>query len=742
MAETYALTLSRFQFGDLLIEYLLAQESRAVGLLLYPACTAGSRVERREFLDTHEIRLQPEHLPRPRAWQVDSLVQVKLAGDRVGERLGGFSPGVSMRNSQTLSTLCFAGQEVLHEGDMTRILTRLRSSRGYACEHHLLYRAGDEAVTVQTVFCNEGQETLRLELLSSFSLGGLTPFAADDAPHRLHIHRFRSYWAAEGRHVSQPVEELHLEPSWAAYGVRSERFGQAGSLPVRGYFPFVGVEDRPAGVFWGAQMAWAGSWQMEVYRKDDQLCLSGGLADREFGHWVKEIAPGERLASPLAYVSAVQGDLDDLCQRLTAMQSAALQQAPASENSLPVLANEWCTTWGSPDHDRVVALADRLSASGAKYLVIDAGWYKGDQGDWFISQGEWQPNKGLFPHGIAATAAAIRQRGLIPGIWFEFEVLGSQSPLFNALAGHVLHRDGMPVVAGERRFFDFRDPWVHAYLREKVITFLQEAGFGYIKVDYNETIGIGVDGAESLGEGLRQHITGVQEFFQEMRRALPELVIEVCSSGGHRLEPSMLALASMGSFSDAHESLEIPIIAANLQRLILPQQSQIWAVLHAGDSMSRLAYSLAAGFLGRLCLSGEIDRLDAEQWRLVQAAIDLYGRVAPIIKHGRSRLVQQIGAAWRHPQGVQAVVRASTDGSQLLIVLHSFGEPVPLEFNLPLPDGDWQVAGTFPAQAGRVEIGTGQLHFKNIDPFEGRVIHLADRSLLPEPGGSPGRRAA
>jgi hypothetical protein len=39
-----------------------------------------------------------------------------------------------------------------------------------------------------------------------------------------------------------------------------------------------------------------------------------------------------------------------------------------------------------------------------------------------------------------------------------------------------------------------------------------------------------------------------------------------------------MTLSAMGSSSDAHETREIPIIAANLQRLILPRQSQIWAV--------------------------------------------------------------------------------------------------------------------------------------------------------------------
>lgn len=720
MPTKYAASLSKFQFGDMMIEYLLAAESQAVGLRIIPVSMADNLATRREFLQTPEILSQPKSLLPIRAWQVEPLVQVKLMGDS----LSGFSQGITMRNSETLSSLRYAGQELRKTSEETEIVTTLHSEHRYACEHHLFYRHGDKAFTIQTLFRNESQEPLSLELLASFSLSGLTPFAEDDAPNRLYLHRFRSFWSAEGRHVCQPVEELNLERSWSGHGIRAERFGQVGSMPVHGYFPFIGVEDRVEGVFWGAQLVWAGSWQMEAYRRDDQLSVSGGLADREFGHWTKDVAPGEVLASPLAYVSTVKGDLDDLCQRLTAMQIAAVEQAPVSEQSLPVVANEWCTTWGNPEHERMVGIAKRLKGSGVKYFVIDAGWYKGDNGNWEVSQGEWVPNQDLFPDGIAATAAAIREQGLIPGIWFEFEVIGSQSPLFNTMSKHFLQRDGLPITAGQRRFWDFRDPWVHEYLREKVISQLRDSGFGYIKVDYNETIGFGVDGAESLGEGLREHILAVQGFFHEMRRELPNLVIEVCASGGHRLEPSMLALASMGSFSDAHESPEIPIIAANLHRLILPRQSQIWAVLHASDTLQRLAYSLTAGFLGRLCLSGEIDRLNGEQWSLVQDAIRFYEHVAPIIKNGKSRLYQQIGAAWRHPQGAQAVVRLSENDDQALVVIHTFAAPFPIEINIPLPDGNWQFSSAFPGLTALPEITVNQLRIKPSGEFEGLVLDL------------------
>ena len=357
-------------------------------------------------------------------------------------------------------------------------------------------------------------------------------------------------------------------------------------------------------------------------------------------------------------------------------------------------------------------------------LVIDAGWYRGENGNWDLNQGDWTPSPALFPDGIAATAKFIREQGLIPGLWFEFEVVGNQSKLFNQTVDHFLKRDGIPVLAGQRRFWDFRDPWVRDYLYKKVILFLRETGFGYIKVDYNETIGIGVDGAESLGEGLRLHIMCVQDFFREMRTELPDLVIEICASGGHRLEPAMLALASMASFSDAHESQEIPIIAANLHRLILPRQSQIWAVLHASDSPQRLIYSLASGFLGRLCLSGEIDELDEEQWLLVQEIISFYNQVAPIIKNGKSRLYQHIGLSWQHPQGAQAVLRTSTDNRQALLVAHTFARPFTEEMVIDLPQGNWRVAHILAGPILDLKIICNKLDIHFANEFEGYVIHL------------------
>lgn len=718
--------LSTWSVGDVCVRYLHDPATGQITLQLVPDAKLNDIVARRATLaGEFYIDSGPEPVPPP-ASVPDPLVHVKRVGDSYP---GAFAQGHTLRSAPANTAFKFSGQNHTHDETTgrQRVVTTLDDAcSGHALEHCLSWHNGDRAVTIECAFINRSATPVSLELLTSFSLGGLTPFARADAPGRLRIHRFRSAWSAEGRHISETLEQLHLERSWSGAGLFSERFGQVGTMPVRRWFPFVALEDVEAGVVWAAQLGWAGSWQMEISRQNDDACLSGGLADREFGHWMKTVAPGERFDAPPAYLTCVAGDLDAACDQLTALQHRPADQHPAREHSLPIIFNEWCTTWGDPSHAKLVALSDRLRGSPVNTLVIDAGWYKPEGGDWGSGHGDWIPSAKLFPHGIEAAAAAIRERGLIPGLWFEMETVGDTSTAFS-LADHMLRRDGSPVTVRHRRFWDLSDPWAFAYLEAKVIDRLERGGFGYLKIDYNETLGLGNDTPDraSLGEGLRRQVLATYRFLDRLRERLPELVIENCSSGGHRLEPSMLARTAMSSFSDAHELVEIPIIAANLHRLMLPRQSQIWAVLHPSDTERRLVYSLAATFLGRMCLSGDVAGLSADQWNIALDAQRLYGRITPIIKHGISRLHRELGESWRHPRGWQAMLRLSPADDEALVVAHAFAaSPTPVSLSLPHGAG-WRVAETFGEAAAPLPAIVGShLIFSFPGEFSAFVLRL------------------
>lgn len=661
----------------------------------------------------------------PYSAKPDSMVQVKLAGDSMSS---GFLSGITMQDSRTTLGLKIVETTTEDQAGLspeTLTTTFLNADSGIHVCQHILPTAVPGTLRMWSTITNTGDEAVDLEHLTSFVLSGITPYSDDEAPGRLRLHRFRSWWSNEGKHEEVRLEDLHLVRNWRGIMLINERFGQVGSSPVRNFFPFVAIEDTEAGILWGAQLAWAGSWQMEVTRRADSVSISGGLADYEFGHWKKELQPGESFHSPTAHIACVAGKLEDLTAKLIELQESLLPEPPETEKSLPVIFNEWCTNWGSPSHEKTLALAERLKGTGVKYIVIDDGWAKRPAEATMQSNGDWILDTDKFPQGMRATCDALREMGYVPGIWFEFEVCNPGSQAYE-YTDHHLKRNGKTIEVGTRRFWNLNDPWVQDYLDQKLIGFLQENGIGYLKVDFNDNIGIGCDHPDSPGEGLRQHIEGIYHSFQRIKENTNDLIIENCSSGGFRLEPSMMALSSMSSFSDAHESTNIPIIARQLHHLIPPRQSQIWAVLYPENTKERFIYSLTATFYGRMCLSGPVHDLSDEQISIVSHTVSFYGQVAPIIREGKTHFLGSTPDNWRDPVGWSGIFRKSRNANEALVVIHEYTRDSKEPLKIPLPiDGEWVMGGCIHDHTTEAPTyQDGHILLKPGKPFRGWALHL------------------
>ncbi|WFR58638.1 alpha-galactosidase [Anaerocolumna sp. AGMB13025] len=690
--------LSEFIIKDMLLQYIQS-DNQTVGMVLLP-------LHRKEQQKT------------TKEYEVDSLIQLKLEGD---DFPFGFANGHTLLNSQTTYGMKYQEQRVIKTETGLNIITVIANDKKLRAEHILIYDKDYPVIEVKVKLCNEGSETVSVEMLSSFSLCGITPFLEGEAPETMLIHRMRSKWSAEGRMETRTAEELLLEPSWSRYAAYSEKFGQVGSMPVRKYFPFAAVEDKENKVVWAASLGCASSWQMEIYRRDNGLSLTGGLADYDFGHWRKFLKPEELFETPSAYLTVFNGSVDETCQRLVSRQKKPLG-LNRKWDRLPVIFNEFCTTWGKPSHENISKILHCIKSCDIDYFVIDAGWYADVEKGWEKNVGDWIISRELFPEGIEPLVSEIKKAGIKPGIWFELEVCARDSKAF-FMEDHLLKRHGKTITVGDRRFWDMRDPWTTGYLTKKVIVFLNHYGFEYLKVDYNDSIGVGCDGAESLGEGLRQNIVAAQKFYQEIKDKVPGIAIEVCSSGGHRLEPSMMALADLASFSDAHEEKEIPIIAANLHRAILPEQSQIWAVARSKDSKQRLIYSMANTFLGVMCLSGDIYDLDGEQWDIINEGISFYRGISGIIQDGFTEIYGPGITSYRFPKGWQAVVRYSGDKKEAFVIVHSFRLEKTTEIVLNLK-GSCQIHRVYEAFSHGIKVEKNQLTITMSNEYDAAAIHL------------------
>ena len=687
--------IKMISLGDMSAVYVIYPEGQ-VSFSLIPSDVSGAKWEKGR--------------PNP-------LVQISSTGDASSP---GFAAGMTRHNSAMTMSFKFLAQNVTETDQGKEIVTTLTSPEGLRLEHFVVHKKGSRAALVYSKIHNDSGSDITIEALSSACLSGITPYADDEATGRLVLHRFRSFWSAEGRHAADPIEDLMLEPSWARFGVRCEKFGTTGSMPIRGYFPFAAVEDNEAKVIWAMTLACSSSWQIEVIREDENLCLACGIADYEFGHWRKNIAAGSSFATPQCYMTVSRDDFDTVCDRLLDAQRDKLLQSQRV-SGLPLFFNEYCTTWGEPSEEQIDRILSVIRGRGYDYFVIDAGWYADSVKGWQDNMGDWKVAGDLFPNGIKSVVKKINDAGMKAGIWFELEVVGKDADAVTDTE-HLLTRDGKVIISGSRRFWDMRSKWVEDYLSERVIEFLGNNGFEYIKIDYNETIGIGCDGAESYGEGLRQCIEATKKFFARIKKEVPGIAIEVCSSGGHRLEPGFMELADYLSFSDAHEEKEIPVIASDLQRLILPSKSQIWSVLRKNDEAKRIAYSICAGMYGALCISGDVTDLDEARWEVTDRGTSFYKKVSGIIAKGVTRRFGPFQVSNRDLKDYQASVRYAEDGRALVIV-HTFAHDGRQEIEIPL-EGEYKIIDVFEGVRHETKISGSCLKIYFEESFDAVAILL------------------
>lgn len=669
MSKNY--TFKDYTFGSTTVRYVIMNDTKIVFMLLVPSHRLG------EIYDTYESINIDTDFSFNKDWLAGTLCHLHLSHHYRSPMSG------SMKFGQSFTEMYFKSQQEISGNGKTVIETVIESAEGYSVTHRLTNYDGEEGFEVECTFNNNTGKSVRLEMMSSATLDNLSPLNHDnDHSEDIYLHTFKSSWAIEGTHTCQNLRELNLQKAWGGTydGIK---IGTQGSRSTANYFPYAVAEDRKAGVMWGMKLAHNATWQIEFTRCAYDMSLSCGIGDLMYGNWFKDIENGGSFTAPKAYIAMCEGDIADMSDIFIKMQSKDVD-AYGEVDDMSIMFNDWCTTWGNPTHENMLKIADKLQGSKVKYIIVDAGWFRNKVvGDFFPD------TKKMFTNGVKEYFDALREKGFVPGIWMEYECVDAYksvyaSPEYDDL---MLKHNGS-VIRGQvnmrrrERFWDFGNPKATKILDENLIKFMQDNCVGYLKIDYNANIGIGCDGAESPGEGLRQHMQNVLEYVRKMKREIPDLTIENCSSGGMRLDPLTMSTSAMCSFSDAHECFEIPVVAANLHYLTPPRQNQIWCVFKKYFNRNRMAYMISSCFLGRICWSGDIINLSDEQMEQMLNAEKYYEKVAPIIKHGKSRIYRTDVVNYRQLKGSQAVVRYSDDGKYALLVYHCFNESKKLEINL------------------------------------------------------------
>jgi len=538
------------------------------------------------------------------------ITEVQLAGGNQDDHHGAKHTGSSESFTLKYDSHKYYKNEL---GDKLEFY--LKNDRIAVVQHYQLYD-NISAVRAWSEVTNICDERVGLEYISSFAFTGLSE---EDArvflPH--------NSWCSECGWKDYTLSDLGMDRV-NSFSMKRISVNNTGSWSSKEYLPMAVYSSADATLMW--QIESSGSWHWEIGDISRMVYLKlSGPTERENG-WYKELERGETFESVKCCIAVGDG-FDSALGEMTDYRRKIINNNPENA-ALPVIFNDYMNCLNAdPTTEKILPLIDRAAEAGAEYYCMDAGWYA--DGAWWDTVGEWMPCERRFPGGIKEVFDRVRERGMVPGIWLELEVVGIHSPILKNFEDECFFmRHGKKVIDHGRYHFDFRNKKVRDYLTSVVKRVVEEYGVGYIKMDYNIDAGLGTEvNADSFGDGLLEAGRAYLSWIKEIRERYPELILENCASGGMRMDYASLTLSQLQSVSDQTDYRTTAVIAANCATAVLPEQAAIWSYpLPQGDK-NEAAFNMVNSMLTRIHLSGDIAHLDEGQFAEVREGIALYKKI-------------------------------------------------------------------------------------------------------------------
>ena len=492
---------------------------------------------------------------------------------------------------------------------------------------------------------NNGHETQTLDYIANFHYEGIEKEGKLSRDKKLKVMIPHNGWQRELNWKTYTFPELGMELVQEPSIQRSSNhlhISNTGNWSAKEYLPMAYLENTEVhtGLFW--EIDHNGSWHWEIGDQNGHFYLALGGPNETYSHWFKDLKPGESFTTVPAAVGVTDIGFDDAMGTLTDYRRKIRRKNQDNEK-LPVIFNDYMNClWGRPTAAEEYPLVDAAAEAGCEYFCIDAGWYA--DGDWWDSVGEWEESRKRFPEGVKKVTDYIRNKGLVPGVWLEPEVMGIRCDLAKKLPDDWFFvRHGKRVYDRSRFQLDYRNPAVRAHMDEVVDRLVSEYGVGYIKTDYNIEPGIGTElSADSVGEGMLEHERAYISWLDGLFKRHPKLIIENCSSGGLRMDYGMLSRCSIQSTSDQENYLQYAVIAANAPTGVTPEQAAVWAYpMNHEESISpdalreEVIFNMVSAMLLRIHQSGHLAKLDEERKALVKQALSVYKTIRPDIRVSR-----------------------------------------------------------------------------------------------------------
>ncbi len=307
----------------------------------------------------------------------------------------------------------------------------------------------------------------------------------------------------------------------------------------------------------GIALAYSGNHKMSAQlSRYNVVNLSGGISPDNF-RW--NLEKDESFSTPELVISFSDNGLNGLSQNFHSIIKNRVCRGVYRDKKRPVLLNLWEACYFNFTDETIKKAADSAADLGVELLVIDDGWF-GRRNNDHSSLGDWFVNEDKIKCGLKSLCEYVNGKGLMLGIWFEPEMVSSDSELIRKHPEWVMQIKGRkPTEVRWQLMLDLTNPEVQDYVYDSIANLLKNTNIEYIKWDYNRTmahIGSEYLKADRMGEYYHRYILGLYNVLERLTTDFPKVLFEGCASGGGRFDIGMLYYTPQIWTSDDTDAVE------------------------------------------------------------------------------------------------------------------------------------------------------------------------------------------
>ena len=311
-----------------------------------------------------------------------------------------------------------------------------------------------------------------------------------------------------------------------------------------------------------------------------------------------------------------------------------------------ILLNSWEGVRFDVSETSMVEMCQDIAKLGGEMFVVDDGWFgpKYPRNDGSSSLGDWGIAPSKLPNGIRPLIDLAHNNGMKFGIWIEPEMVNTKSELFEKHPDWALrHPDFEPTYGrgGNQMLLDLTNPKVQDFVFGVVDDLLTAyPDIYYIKWDNN----MRMFNAQSqylpkaLQSNLQVEFTlALEKILQRIRAKYPNVVMQLCASGGTRLNYGFMPYFQemwTSDQTDAHHRILIQWGSLNFYPANM-------LAAHVGSAYSKytqrhipIKFRFDVSSMCRLGMELVPSTMNAAEFAYAKRAIAEYKTIRPIVQQG------------------------------------------------------------------------------------------------------------